>query len=130
MYQQLQAGQLDAVFNDLPVSLDAAKNNPDLQVVEQIETGEEYTIAVAKTNPELKAALNEGLQSMFEDGTFADDLREVLPRAGPPELRAGGRRRRRCQHRRREREARQGGHTRPSARTSLTRRSRWRRAAS
>jgi polar amino acid transport system substrate-binding protein len=51
MYNQLQAGQLDAVFNDLPVSLDVAKKNPDLQVVEQIETGEEYAIAVAKTTP-------------------------------------------------------------------------------
>lgn len=79
MYQQLQAGQLDAVFNDLPVSLDAAKNSPDLQVVEQIETGEEYAIAVSKKNPELKEALNAGLQSMFEDGSYAEIYKKYFP---------------------------------------------------
>ena len=79
MYNQLQAGQLDAVFNDLPVSLDAAENSPDLEVVEQIETGEEYAIAVAKTNPELKEALNAGLQSMFEDGSYAEIYKKYFP---------------------------------------------------
>lgn len=79
MYQQLQAGQLDAVFNDLPVSLDAIKNSPDLEVVEQIETGEEYAIAVAKDNPALKEALNAGLQSMFEDGTYAEIFTKYFP---------------------------------------------------
>ena len=84
MYNQLQAGQLDAVFNDLPVSQNAAEKNPDLQIVEQIETGEEYAIAVAKTNPDLKAALNEGLQSMFEDGSYATIYQKYFPEQDLP----------------------------------------------
>jgi ABC-type amino acid transport substrate-binding protein len=79
MYQQLQAGQLDAVFNDLPVSLDAVKNATGLEVVQQIETGEEYAIAVAKDNPALKEALNAALQSMFEDGSFAEIYQKYFP---------------------------------------------------
>jgi polar amino acid transport system substrate-binding protein len=79
MYQQLQADQLDAVLNDLPVSLDAIKNSPDLEVVEQIETGEEYAIAVSKENTALKDALNAGLQSMFEDGSYAQIFEKYFP---------------------------------------------------
>lgn len=50
MYQALQAGQVDAVFNDLPVSIEAIKGKADLEVVEQVDTGEEYGIAVNKDN--------------------------------------------------------------------------------
>ena len=72
MYQQLQAGQLDAVFNDLPVTIDSIADKPGLEVVAQEETGEEYAIAVSKDNPELTEAINGALEEMFDDGSFAE----------------------------------------------------------
>jgi polar amino acid transport system substrate-binding protein len=85
MYQSLQAGQVDAVFNDLPVSIESIKDFPNLQVVEQIETGEEYAIAVSKDNTALKDAINEALAEMFGDGTFAEIFSKYFPEQELPE---------------------------------------------
>jgi polar amino acid transport system substrate-binding protein len=85
MYQALQAGQVVAVFNDLPVSLEAIKGRDELQVVEQVETGEEYAIAVAKDNPALLEAFNEALAEMFEDGTYAEIFQKYFPEQELPE---------------------------------------------
>ncbi|MFN2588857.1 MAG: transporter substrate-binding domain-containing protein [Actinomycetota bacterium] len=85
MYQALIAGQVVGVFNDLPVSLDAIKDSPDLQVVQQVETGEEYAIAVAKDNPGLTEAINEALAELFEDGTYAEIFGEYFPDQELPE---------------------------------------------
>lgn len=86
MYQQLQGGNLDAVFNDLPVSLDAiAKQFQDLEVVQQVETGEEYAIAVSKDNPELTEAINGALAEMFEDGSYAEIFKKYFPEQKLPE---------------------------------------------
>lgn len=85
MYQALQAGQVVAVFNDLPISLDAIKGRDELQVVQQVETGEEYAIAVAKDNPELLAAFNEALAEIFEDGTYAEIFKKYFPEQELPE---------------------------------------------
>jgi polar amino acid transport system substrate-binding protein len=79
MYQQLQAGQLDAVFNDLPVTVDSISDKPGLEIVEQIETGEEYAIAVSKDNPELTDAINGILEEMFDDGSFAEIYEKYFP---------------------------------------------------
>lgn len=85
MYQALQAGQVDAVFNDLPVSLEAIAGRDQLQVVEQIETGEEYAIAVAKDNPALLEAFNEALAEIFQDGTYAEIFEKYFPEQELPE---------------------------------------------
>jgi len=85
MYQQLQAGQLDAVFNDLPVTVDSISDKPGLEIVEQIETGEEYAIAVSKDNPGLTEAINGSLEEMFEDGTFAEIYTKYFPEQKLPE---------------------------------------------
>lgn len=79
MYQALLAGQVDAVFNDLPVSLDAIKDKPDLEVVEQVETGEEYAIAVSKENPALTEAINTAMGELFADGTYAEIFKKYFP---------------------------------------------------
>lgn len=85
MYQALQAGQVEAVFNDLPVSLDAIQGRDELQVVEQVETGEEYAIAVAKDNQALLEAFNEALGEIFEDGTYAAIFEKYFPEQELPE---------------------------------------------
>lgn len=79
MYQALQAGQVVAVFNDLPVSVDAIKGKDQLEIVEQVETGEEYALAVAKDNPALLEAINGALADIFEDGTFAEIFKKYFP---------------------------------------------------
>ena len=86
MYQQLQGGNLDAVFNDLPVSLDAIeKQFTDLEVVQQVETGEEYAIAVSKDNPGLRDAINEALAEIYEDGTYAEIFSKYFPEQELPD---------------------------------------------
>ena len=85
MYQQLQAGQLDAVFNDLPVTIESIEDKPGLEVVEQVETGEEYAIAIGKDNPALREAVDDALQEMFDDGTFADIFEQYFPEQELPD---------------------------------------------
>lgn len=85
MYLQLQAGQLDAVFNDLPTSEGEIKNKPKLEIVEQVDTGEEYGIGVAKDNQELLQAINTALEEMFADGTYADIFEKYFPEQDMPE---------------------------------------------
>lgn len=79
IYQALQSGQIIGVFNDLPVSLDAIADFPNLQVVEQVETGEEYAIAVSKDNPELREAINGALEEIYSDGTYAEIFQKYFP---------------------------------------------------
>ena len=79
MYQALEAGQVVGVFNDLPVSLDAISEKPDLQVVEQVPTGEQYAFAVSKDNPALLDAINEALHEIFHDGTYAQIFEKYFP---------------------------------------------------
>ncbi|MDQ3916750.1 MAG: transporter substrate-binding domain-containing protein [Actinomycetota bacterium] len=85
MYQALQAGQVVAVFNDLPVSLEAIAGRDQLQVVQQVETGEEYAIAVAKDNPALLEAFNAALEEIFQDGTYAEIFKKYFPEQELPE---------------------------------------------
>ena len=86
MYQALQAGQVDAVFNDLPVSIEAIKGKADLEVVEQVETGEEYGIAVNKDNVALKEAIDQALQEMYDDGSYAEIFKKYFPDQDLPEF--------------------------------------------
>ncbi|MGH2753969.1 MAG: ABC transporter substrate-binding protein [Actinomycetota bacterium] len=79
MFSALQAGQVEGIVNDLPVSLDAISDFPNLEVVEQLETGEEYGIAVSKDNPGLKEAINGALAEMFEDGTYEEIFTKYFP---------------------------------------------------
>jgi polar amino acid transport system substrate-binding protein len=85
MYQALEAGQVVGVLNDLPVSLDAIDGKPDLQVVEQIDTGEEYAFAVAKDNPGLLKAINAALEELFQDGTYAEIYKKYFPEQDLPD---------------------------------------------
>ena len=85
MYQQLQAGSLDAIFNDLPVTIESIKDKPGLEVVEQVPTGEEYAIAVSKDNPALLKEINVALKEMFDDGTFAEIYRKYFPEQDLPD---------------------------------------------
>ena len=67
----VQTGLYDAVVCDLPVSRYQLKTYTDLEIVEEIPTGEQYGIAVSKDNPALLAAINKALADMKDDGSMA-----------------------------------------------------------
>ena len=68
----VQTGLYDAVVCDLPVSKYQIKTSyTDLEVVEEIPTGEQYGIAISKDNPALLEAVNSALAAMESDGSMA-----------------------------------------------------------
>jgi polar amino acid transport system substrate-binding protein len=72
-FAALQAGNVDAVVNDLPVSAELLKEDDrGMEIVAQIPTGEQYGFGVSKDNPELLAAINEALAELKADGTYND----------------------------------------------------------
>lgn len=84
MFEALEGGALVGVVNDLPVSLEAIAERPSLQVVEQIETGEEYGIAVQQDKTALLAAIDASLKKLFEDGTYATIFKKYFPQQELP----------------------------------------------
>ncbi len=67
----IQTGSYDAMVVDLPVSQYLIKQSfSDLEVVEEIPTGEQYGVCVSKDNPNLTAALNEAIAKIKSDGTM------------------------------------------------------------
>jgi polar amino acid transport system substrate-binding protein len=84
MYAALEAGNVDGVINDLPVSQDAVKTKHDLKVIAEIDTGEQYAFAVAKDNKALLAAVNRGFDALVKDGTYASIFKQYFPGQKPP----------------------------------------------
>jgi polar amino acid transport system substrate-binding protein len=68
----LQAGNVAAVVNDLPVSASLIKNDPSkgLAIVKEIPTGEQYGFGVSKDNPELLKAINDALKTLKDNGEY------------------------------------------------------------
>lgn len=69
-FKALEAGQVDAVINDCPVSKYAERAHQDLVVVEAIDTNELYGFGFAKDSDELLNAVNRELAELKEDGTL------------------------------------------------------------
>lgn len=62
---------LDAMVADLPVVQGLInKSYPDLQILDEIATGDEFGIVVSKDNPALTEALNGALAELQADGTM------------------------------------------------------------
>ena len=71
-FNALQNGQVDAVINDFPVSADrASQSNGELEIVQNIPTGEQYGIAFP-TDSDLREPVNEALAEIKEDGTYEE----------------------------------------------------------
>jgi len=67
----LQAGNVDGVVNDLPVTAALVKDPAKgLVIAKEIPTGEQYGFAVSKDNPELLKAINDGLAKVKESGEY------------------------------------------------------------
>jgi polar amino acid transport system substrate-binding protein len=71
-FNALQAGTVNAVVNDLPVSAEIIKEGPTrgFIIIDSIPTGEQYGIGVAKDKPALLAAINSALAKIKADGTL------------------------------------------------------------
>ncbi|WP_156253372.1 ABC transporter substrate-binding protein [Pseudactinotalea terrae] len=73
MWPALQAGQVVAILQDLPVNLTHAQEDPAYVIVEEYDTDESYGFAFGKdSNPNLLAAVNEALQTMRDDGSYQE----------------------------------------------------------
>ncbi|MGF1524768.1 MAG: basic amino acid ABC transporter substrate-binding protein [Leptolyngbyaceae cyanobacterium] len=84
--QELSNGNVDAVINDAPVTLDAIEsgNISGLEVVGELLTTEFYGIALPKDSENV-AVINDALNTMIEDGTYAEIYQEWFG-TEPPEL--------------------------------------------
>ena len=73
----VSTGSYDGLVIDLPVASNQIKNSfTDLKVIEQIQTGEQYGIAVSKDNKALLDAINKALADIKSDGTM-DSLEQT-----------------------------------------------------
>lgn len=71
MFLALEAGDVDAVLQDLPVNgFRAVQSEGELVVVETYATDEEYGFAAASDNDELIDAINAALAELRDDGTY------------------------------------------------------------
>jgi len=70
-FAALQAGKVDAVVNDLPVSAAIVKDTTrGLKIIQEIATGEQYGFGVSKANPELTKAINAALAKIKASGEY------------------------------------------------------------
>jgi len=67
MYQAIQAGQVDALLQDLPVNLEHTKDGKFV-IVEEYETNESYGLALKKGNTELLEDVNAQLAELKSSG--------------------------------------------------------------
>jgi polar amino acid transport system substrate-binding protein len=67
----VKSGQIPAAINDIPVLLDYAQQNADVEVAAQFETGEKYGFGMKKgTSQELERVVNEVIERAKRDGTY------------------------------------------------------------
>jgi polar amino acid transport system substrate-binding protein len=85
VFNALQAGQVDGVINDFPVSAFAQKKYPELDVVQTIATGEKYGFPMAKDNAALQDAVNGALGDIIDDGTYATIYKKWFQEEPPKE---------------------------------------------
>lgn len=79
MFAELEAGTVAGVINDEPASRAEVAGLPGLKVVQVIDTGEHYGLAVSKGNPGLLSAVNNALDRIIADGTYARLFRKYFP---------------------------------------------------
>jgi ABC-type amino acid transport substrate-binding protein len=70
-FNALEAGQVEAVINDCPVSVYAERAHKDLVTVQAIQTNEQYGFAFPKGSATLRNAVNEELAKLEESGELA-----------------------------------------------------------
>jgi ABC-type amino acid transport substrate-binding protein len=84
-FTDLEAGNVVGVVNDEGASIGIIENRPGLEVVQAIDTNEEYGFAFSKENPELTEAVNEVLAEIIADGTYEEIFTKYFPDLPVPE---------------------------------------------
>lgn len=69
MWQAIQAGQVDAILQDLPVNIEHTRDG-GYTIVEEFSTDEQYGFAIKKGNTALVDAVNEQLDALRDDGRY------------------------------------------------------------
>ena len=69
MYQAIQAGQVDALLQDLPVNLEHTKKGK-FTIAEEYDTDESYGLAMKKGNAALVKAVNAQLAELKSSGDY------------------------------------------------------------
>jgi len=77
-FNALEAGQVEAVINDCPVSKYAERAHQNLVVVRAIQTDERYGFAFASNSDALREAFNDALADLKKDGTLEETSRKWL----------------------------------------------------
>lgn len=73
LWPAIQAGQVDAILQDLPVNLSHENADSAYKIVEQYDTKESYGFAFAKGEKDtLIEAVNKALKELNEDGTYQE----------------------------------------------------------
>jgi ABC-type amino acid transport substrate-binding protein len=78
-FNALQAGQIEAVINDCPISKYAERAKPQLEVIQRLPSGEKYGLSFANGSDALREAVNEVLQEILDDGTYDSIRSQWLP---------------------------------------------------
>ena len=72
VFTALEAGQVDVAIHDEPTAIAEVAERPGLELVDTIDTGEAFGIAVDPSNEPLLDAINQALSDMVEDGTYEE----------------------------------------------------------
>jgi ABC-type amino acid transport substrate-binding protein len=84
-FTDLEAGGVVGVINDEGSSIAEIENRPGLEVVQAIDTDENYGFAFAPDNAELTDAANEALAEIIEEGTYEEIFTTWFPDLPVPE---------------------------------------------
>jgi polar amino acid transport system substrate-binding protein len=84
-FRDLEAGNLTGVINDEPSSAEIVQGLSGVEVVEPIDTDEQYAFAFAPDATGLIDVVNQGLQAVIDDGTYEDIYAEYFPGVDAPE---------------------------------------------
>ena len=71
-FTELEGNAVDAVFVDLPVAASYAANHDGLLIIDEQLGAEQYGIAFRSGDAELCAQVEEGIQALVENGTYAE----------------------------------------------------------
>jgi polar amino acid transport system substrate-binding protein len=82
LFAAIEAGEIDAILQDLPVNAYRTTQDDSLEVVETYTTGEQYGFAVEKGNESILTFIDEGLAALREDGRFDEIYATYFGEAG------------------------------------------------
>lgn len=71
-FTELEGNAVDAVFVDLPVAASYAANHDGLMIIDEQLGAEQYGIAFRSGDAELCAQVEEAIQALVENGTYAE----------------------------------------------------------